>query len=87
MRRLIILIVCTAFILAVWCGCFVVTAVATAVIGAIVKGLTEIGTAISMIVFIFAIPVLVTLAWVLFAADWFTFVELIRLLLGLLGLS
>jgi hypothetical protein len=87
MRRAIMFVIGAAFILAVGYGCFVVTAVATAVIGAVGQALTEIGSAIATVALILTIPILVALVWVLFAADWFTIFELIRWLLGLLGLA
>jgi hypothetical protein len=86
MRRAIMFVIGVAFVLAVGYGCLVVTAVATAVIGAVGQALTEIGSAIATLALILTIPVLVALAWVLFAADWMMWIEVIRRLLELLGL-
>jgi hypothetical protein len=81
MRRSIIVAICAACTLAVFGGCYAVTLVVAAVIGA----LNEIAAQLSTIAIILMIPILVALALVFSAADWATCALLLWQLLKLLG--
>jgi hypothetical protein len=85
MRRMITTVILTTLFLVAISGYLVVTTVATALAGAFVGALAEIGSAITTIMAILTVPALVALAWVLSAADWPTWIEILSQVLKLLG--
>jgi hypothetical protein len=80
MSRVIILAICAVCTLAVLGGCYAVTLVVAAVIGAIGEIAGQLLT-----IAIIMIPVLAALSLVLSATDWLTFFVLLWQLLKLLG--
>jgi hypothetical protein len=82
MRRVLILVFCVAFVATGVGGYFAVKTIIASVLGAI----SRLAVGLAALSILFVLPVFVVVVLLVSGADWFTCIEVIRRLLGLLGL-